>query len=861
MDSGSSETRAAAPISHPIPSQGFAPGTILAGRYRIVALAGRGGMGEVYRADDLKLGQPVALKFLPAELETDPAARDRLLAEARHARAVSHPNVCRVYDIGDIDGRAFLTMEYIDGEDLASLLRRIGRLPAPKALDVARQLCAGLSAAHDRGLLHRDLKPANVMIDGRGQARITDFGLAVEASSAGPTGDVSGTLAYLAPERFQGAPATVQSDLYALGLTLYETCTGRAPFTAATVGEWQQAHSTSRPSMPSSHVGDIEPAVERAILRCLEKDPARRPASAAQVAAALPGGDPLSAAVAAGETPSPELVAASGEEGTLPRWQAWTWLAACVAALAVAALSQIPFRLSEHVPMDLAAAALQARARELIRDLGYPDEVADSAWWVRADEGYLARLARLRPGEASAHLRAAAPGPLLFCYRQSSSRLVPLGALGRVTAVDPPPRAGDAYVELDPAGRLVTLRVKPAASEDAPASGGVNWTPLFAAARLGPPGAFAPVAPQRWPDGAADAREACEGRYAGQTVRVEAAARAGRPVFFCLVTPWLAAPDAGTAAGRVLTPPMLAQLLLFWISFLLLAGLARRNLRLGRSDRAAAKTLAIAVIVAWSGWIALASHSAATLLDLFGGPGVLAQPLLFGLFAWLAYLALEPQIRRAWPHLLIASTRLLGGRWRDPLVGRAVLAGVLVGLVYSLPGSVVIARMLDLPGGGPTEFLKDSLDGFRLFIGWQMGLFAYVLLFTLSWLTVLLVARLIVRRADAAWLIFVLAMSGYSYLALRAGRPDTINPAMLLSAAVVFSLLPAWLLWKHGALALAAAFLVSFYVENCPWTLDAARWYSGQGWITAALIAALALWGFRNVLGKQTLFPAGTLDG
>ena len=157
----------------------FAPGTLLAERYRIVSLAGRGGMGEVYRADDRRVGQTVALKFLPIQLENDAAARDRLIAEVRNARNISHPNVCRVYDVGDVDGRYFLTMEYIDGEDLASLLRRIGRLPSTKALEVARQLCAGLAAAHERGVLHRDLKPANVMIDGRGKARIADFGLAV----------------------------------------------------------------------------------------------------------------------------------------------------------------------------------------------------------------------------------------------------------------------------------------------------------------------------------------------------------------------------------------------------------------------------------------------------------------------------------------------------------------------------------------------------------------------------------------------------------------------------------------------------------------------------------------------------------
>src|SRR5258706_4309537 len=156
----------------------FVPGEILADRYRIVGLLGKGGMGEVYRADDLKLGQPVALKFLPDHLLSDGAALARFHREVRVARQVSHKNVCRVYDIGEIDGRHFLSMEFIKGEELASLLRRIGRLPQDKAIQLARQICAGLAAAHDAGVLHRDLKPANIMIDGEGNARVLDFGLA-----------------------------------------------------------------------------------------------------------------------------------------------------------------------------------------------------------------------------------------------------------------------------------------------------------------------------------------------------------------------------------------------------------------------------------------------------------------------------------------------------------------------------------------------------------------------------------------------------------------------------------------------------------------------------------------------------------
>ncbi len=174
ISSGSNPTSS----SDPIGGGRFAPGQIIAQRYRVVALAGRGGMGEVYRAEDLTLGQVVALKFLPEVLTQDSAALARFHAEVRTARQVSHPNVCRVFDIGDADGTLFLTMEYVDGEDLASVVRRIGRLSQDKATEIARQICAGLAAAHERGVIHRDLKPANVMLDGAGKIRITDFGLA-----------------------------------------------------------------------------------------------------------------------------------------------------------------------------------------------------------------------------------------------------------------------------------------------------------------------------------------------------------------------------------------------------------------------------------------------------------------------------------------------------------------------------------------------------------------------------------------------------------------------------------------------------------------------------------------------------------
>jgi len=225
LDQPETRTALAEPLSSATREVRFLPGTTVGRRYRIVSLLGRGGMGEVYRADDLKLGQPVALKFIHSSSGHDHRI-EFLLKEVKIARQVSHLNVCRVYDIGEIEGVDFLSMEYVDGEDLSSLLKRIGRLPRDKALQIARQICSGLQAAHDEGILHRDLKPANVMIDGRGRAKITDFGLAgLEESFA--AGDIcSGTPAYMAPEQFEGKEVDNTVDFYAMGCLAYELLTG-----------------------------------------------------------------------------------------------------------------------------------------------------------------------------------------------------------------------------------------------------------------------------------------------------------------------------------------------------------------------------------------------------------------------------------------------------------------------------------------------------------------------------------------------------------------------------------------------------------------------------------------------------------
>src|SRR5712664_451611 len=369
----------------------FTPGQIIADRYRVVALAGRGGMGEVYRAEDLKLSQIVAIKFLPASLSHDAQALARFHSEVRIARQVSHPNVCRVFDIGDADGVPFLTMEYVDGEDLASLVRRIGRLSSDKAIEIARQVCAGLAAAHDRGVIHRDLKPAKLMLDSTGKIRITDFGLAAIAASLDATDVKAGTPAYMAPEQLEGKEVTARSDLYSLGLVLYEILTGKRAFNATTLPELMTQRESSAPASPSSLVRDLDPVVERVILSCLEHDPAQRPASALQVAAALPGGDPLAAALAAGETPSPEMVAAAGEtEGMRPILALTLIVLSAVGLIALLFMAD-RYKLHNRVPLDNPPEVLAARAREIVRRLGYAEPYADEAYSFRMEMDFLNR--------------------------------------------------------------------------------------------------------------------------------------------------------------------------------------------------------------------------------------------------------------------------------------------------------------------------------------------------------------------------------------------------------------------------------------------------------------------------------------
>ena len=265
------------------------PGSLFAGRYLIIEELGHGGMGRVFKATDQKLGLTVALKMIRPEQAANATAIDLFKKETLLARSLVHENIIRIFDLGESQGLTFISMEYVSGQNLGQLLRASGALTEETAVSIARQVCLALEAAHSQGIIHRDLKPSNILLDPNGRVRVADFGLArtVESAGQGPSGQIVGTPPYMSPEQAQGRSLDARTDIYALGIILYEMLAGRRPFESRTTTGYLEKHIHEKPKPPSSWNRRLAPDLERTILGCLEKDPAKRFQGAREVLTAL----------------------------------------------------------------------------------------------------------------------------------------------------------------------------------------------------------------------------------------------------------------------------------------------------------------------------------------------------------------------------------------------------------------------------------------------------------------------------------------------------------------------------------------------------------------------------------------------
>ncbi len=810
-------------------------GALIANRFRIVSKLGEGGMGAVYRAHDTLLDQPVALKFLAPGLTRHAALLERMRNEVRLAREITHPNVCRVHDLVVHEGVILIAMEYIDGEDLRSLLRRIGALSEAKSLEFAHQMCSGLAAAHARGVLHRDLKPANVMIDGHGQARLTDFGLAARGRVEGVE-IRSGTPSYMAPEQLAGVEVTERSDIYALGLMIYEMFTGRPAVTASSAQDVAAFHKSRTPAPPSDAAPQINPDIERVIMRCIAKSPADRPGSALAVAGALPGGDALATARKAGVVPSPELLATIEHRRALSARRV-AWLLTGIVAGFVLLLSFNP-RLSERSPAQ-PAAALRFVANQLLAAGGSTEPPMHAAeGFARAGLLQFDRPTRIVPeGWRIATLN----DDLVYWRRANPESLITAGGdnlrrWGRVTFSDPP-RAGQ-RVLLHGDGRLLLFDTW------APAA---PWSDallkrLAEAARCTLSG---------------EAYETLDFRTAAPAneVRLYDAVRDDDPApvsllvvladerLQCLaaIEPATTEHSSGLAAAGLLANTL--QVGLWGILLMAAVPLTIAHRSQGRGDADGALRIGMFIaMISWMAWL-LGHKWTADVTHIAPAFHGLILSLGIGAASWLFYAAMEPFLRRHWPDAVVGWTRVLRGQWRDPLVGRELLigvaAGVLLRVLILVDAALPAGLGLDVREADPRIDVLEGLLGGRQAFGAVVTVLLLAVYNALTLLLVLVIGTALLQRRWLAAAVAILVIAG-----LFSPRGSHMVLSWITIGLVCGSFL-VWLIMRHGLLATVAALFVNALLLGAHYATILAGWSTQlllQGALIVLGLAGLGAW-------------------
>lgn len=816
----------------PIDGPRLRPGDRFAERYQIERALGRGGSGEIYLAQDLVLQAPVALKLLRSRARGGPEA---ILNEVRLARQITHPAVCRVFDVGQHAGELFITLEFVDGEDLATRVKRTGGLPPDEVLAIARQLCAGLAAAHARGILHRDLKPANVLIDRAGQVRITDFGLAVSRSNA--QGGSGGTPSYMAPEQsIPGADVTEQTDLYALGLLLHELLTGEPVFPGPAAFGASRPGRRGLPIPPSSLIAGVDPALDAVIRAATDPDPRRRPASALEIAARLPGGDPLGIALATGSLAAPEIVA-SADVGSKPlsrsaRAGLWVLLSGSFALLL--ALGSNDWRRAATQLVD-SPTALDEKLQRAIRTFGIDPQGAP------VDRGFI---------DEPAH--DPLPGRVLYWQRvKLAAAQVDFWERLRDAASDnigrSPAATTDLVVACDLQGRLIYFRLEDPTTAVVPRTGrgmssSIDWAPVFAAAGLDPANLQALDTPL--PDLFATIRLAWGYTPSdrAETASMVQAALIGDQVVSFQVQRSRTEPSDGRQQ-RVATVRLRQEIMLgFALGVPLLAlVLSIRHLRQGRADRRGARRLAWTVLIpALVTWFLLEGHAPSPARSEAGNARLLLA-LLAPIPVWLCYIGFEPWARRLQPRLMVAWSRLLSGRIRDPLVGRSLVIGLIVGVWFVVIDQIdrrfctALGRVTELPTV-TAEHLDQAIDLKRLVAATVFRL-PDALTLVIPFVLLLVIIRRLLPQRWSLPTTFVLYTA--LFWALLANSPG----ASLFVGAPLTAFVTLVTLQRFGLLALVVAATTGYALANTPLTLSLGAWYAASTVLALGLVLGLGLLG------------------
>ncbi len=643
---------------------------------------------------------------------------------------------------------------------------------------------------------------------------------------------------------------------------LYEVFTGKRAFEAASLAELVRLHTETTPVSPTSLVKDLDPAVERVILRCLDPDPRNRPSSALSIAAALPGGDPLAAALAAGETPSPQIVAASGETSGIPLRVAVPCLATIIAGLVIVLIVGAQTSGLEPLRIEKSPEVLAASAQEFIARLGYTVKPLDGASGFDYDGDFLRYLGQKeKPGNKWHEALSARPSALHFWYRQSPRYLFAsdfhdsLLTPGVVTADDPAPiLSGMINVELDPQGRLTRFEALPPeleAKSGAPPA--FDWNVLLTAAGLD--AAKLQPAEPNWQELAPfDARAAWTGTWPGaeRSLRVEAAAWRGRPVYFQLVGPWTRParmqpfePTRGQKASQVFLIG-LTVLAIFGALFF-----ARKNYVSGRGDRRGAFRLAVFIFCAEMALWLCRSHFYPE-AGVFGLFIIASSTALFiAAVLWALYLAVEPYVRKHWPRAIISWSRLSSGRWRDPLVARDILFGLVLGSIWSVIFQlhhVAVARL----GGSPDLPAPQFLMGGRQALGAALAHVPNSVQTTLVFFFLIFMLRVMLRNQWLAVAAFTLIFTVLKIL--NATDPLVDVPVQFLVYGIA-----AVVVVRFGLVALAMGIFTANILLNTPMTTNFSVWYASSPLGALLLGLGLAIWSFHTALAgrpllKQELF-------